>query len=98
MTSPSGPLTADLFTDTEKEKLKDSQFYRDFRLMIERDLGSVHYLTHRNSDLQNAVHEHVEAIMRQKLATKPEIAAAIIPDFPLGCKRLTPGPGGCGLA
>lgn len=33
--------------------------------------------------------------MRKKLASKPEIAAALIPDFPLGCKRLTPGPGKC---
>jgi hypothetical protein len=31
--------------------------------------------------------------MKKKLAKKPEIFEQMVPDFPPGCKRLTPGPG-----
>lgn len=37
----------DIFTDEEKAKLKDPEYYRGFRDMIERDLGSVHGVTHQ---------------------------------------------------
>ena len=31
--------------------------------------------------------------MRTKLQTRPDILDALLPDFPPGCRRLTPGPG-----
>jgi cation diffusion facilitator CzcD-associated flavoprotein CzcO len=31
--------------------------------------------------------------MQERLRSKPEIAAALVPQWPPGCKRLTPGPG-----
>jgi hypothetical protein len=31
--------------------------------------------------------------MRSRLSKKPEIAEKVLPDFSVGCKRLTPGPG-----
>lgn len=31
--------------------------------------------------------------MTKKSLKKPEVAEALMPDFPVGCKRLTPGPG-----
>jgi hypothetical protein len=61
--------------------------------MVERDLGSVHYITHRGSAMQTAVRADIDATMRAKLARKPAIADTLIPPFPIGCKRLTPGPG-----
>jgi hypothetical protein len=33
--------------------------------------------------------------MKAKLAKKPEIFEQLVPDFPPGCRRLTPGPGVC---
>jgi len=35
----------------------------------------------------------LEQIMHKKLEAKPDIARSLIPDFPVACKRLTPGPG-----
>lgn len=32
-------------------------------------------------------------MMTEKLASKPEILESILPDFSVGCRRLTPGPG-----
>jgi hypothetical protein len=31
--------------------------------------------------------------MKNKLATKPDIYQQLLPSFPPGCRRLTPGPG-----
>lgn len=50
-------------------------------------------MTHRDSSLQTEVRDALFARMRDMLAARPEIAATLIPDFPVGCKRLTPGPG-----
>lgn len=86
-------LTTDVFSEEEKEKLKDPAFYNEFRKMIERDLGSVHYITHRGSALQDGVRADIFATMQRKLAAKPEVGGVLIPDFPVGCKRMTPGPG-----
>lgn len=32
-------------------------------------------------------------VMKEKTVRKPEILDALLPDFPVGCKRLSPGPG-----
>lgn len=61
--------------------------------MIERDLGSVHYITHRGSEMQTAVRADILATMQRKLESKPDVSTTLIPDFPVGCKRMTPGPG-----
>lgn len=53
----------------------------------------MHEITHRDSALQTEARDALYARMRDMLASKPEIAATLIPDFPVGCKRLTPGPG-----
>lgn len=34
-----------------------------------------------------------KAHMKEKLAKKPEVYEALVPDFPPGCRRITPGPG-----
>lgn len=81
------------FTDVEKTRLKDAEYYREFRAEVERDLASVHLVTHQGQPLQAIVREALLENMTQCLATRPEVAKAIIPDFPPGCKRLTPGPG-----
>lgn len=86
-------LTADAFTEEEKAQFRDPEFYNSFRSFIERDLGSVHEITHRDSALQNEARDKFFARMHEMLKSRPEIAATLIPDFPVGCKRLTPGPG-----
>jgi len=60
---------------------------------MERELGSVHFITHRDSPAQAFVKGIAEEKMRTMLETKPDIANTLIPNFPVGCKRLTPGPG-----
>jgi hypothetical protein len=61
--------------------------------LIEADLSSVHAITHTGAPIQEEYREAVRKAMLELLSSKPEIAEALVPDFPLACKRMTPGPG-----
>ncbi|KAL1412225.1 hypothetical protein Q8F55_003236 [Vanrija albida] len=81
------------FTDGDLAQFRNPEVYRLFRTAIEEDLGSTHELTLRNHPLQDVFAAKFTQILRHKTAAKPEVGDAILPDFPVGCKRLTPGPG-----
>ena len=82
------------FTEEEVDRFKnDPEYYNRFRKDLEVELGSVHSVTLRGSPLQKAAVKSFGEIMRRKLESKPGIADALIPDFPVACRRLTPGPG-----
>jgi hypothetical protein len=53
----------------------------------------VHGVTILNSDMQAGAVETFRNLMGARLASKPNIAKALIPSFAVGCRRLTPGPG-----
>lgn len=71
----------------------DKELYHRFRKQIEQDGNSVHFLTVRDSEMQRQAREAFQAEMKRRLSKKPEIANAIVPDFAVGCRRLTPGQG-----
>jgi hypothetical protein len=48
---------------------------------------------YQNTDAAKLTFDIVREHMKTKLAKKPEIFESLIPDFAVGCKRLTPGPG-----
>lgn len=78
----------------DKAKFKeDPQHYEKFRKIIEADANSAHGLTIQGTPLQNGARQAFTDEMRRRLAKKPEIMEALEPDFPVGCRRLTPGPG-----
>jgi hypothetical protein len=79
--------------EQRKSFVSNPKMYHDFRKQIEQDGNSVHFLTILNSEMQNQAHEGFKAEMRRRLSRKPEIADAIIPNFAVGCRRLTPGQG-----
>ncbi|KAJ6609350.1 hypothetical protein B0H10DRAFT_1813845 [Mycena sp. CBHHK59/15] len=81
------------FTDKDKEQFKDPAFYKEFRRDLESDLNSSHVATLRGHPVQEAGRVAFKADMIQRLQKKPWIAEHIIPDFAVGCRRLTPGPG-----
>jgi cation diffusion facilitator CzcD-associated flavoprotein CzcO len=71
----------------------DPEFHRQYRKDLEAELNSVHGVTQSSHPLQKLVREAFQENMRARLAKKPEIADLMIPQFPVGCRRLTPGPG-----
>ncbi|CAK7199450.1 hypothetical protein SEUCBS139899_002130 [Sporothrix eucalyptigena] len=48
---------------------------------------------YKDSDAQKQMLEKIKEQMRARLAKKPELIPALIPDFALGCRRFTPGDG-----
>ncbi|KAF2104348.1 putative monooxygenase [Rhizodiscina lignyota] len=82
------------FTPEEKEAfLADPKGYHHFRKTIETEGNAVHIATIKDSDFSKMARELFTEDMRSKLKKKPEIAEKVLPDFSVGCKRLTPGPG-----
>ncbi|KAK4048940.1 hypothetical protein OIV83_004496 [Microbotryomycetes sp. JL201] len=82
------------FTEEEKQAFAaDPEAYHKWRHSLEAELNSVHEVTQKGSALQKMAVEAFKNIMLEKLAAKPEIAKAIIPNFAVACRRLTPGPG-----
>ncbi|KAJ7492285.1 FAD/NAD-binding domain-containing protein [Mycena latifolia] len=82
-----------VFTDKDKEAFKDPLYYKEFRRDLESDLNSIHVVTLKGHPVQEGGRAAFKADMLQRLATKPLIAEHLIPDFAVGCRRLTPGPG-----
>ncbi|KAJ3717302.1 FAD/NAD-binding domain-containing protein [Lentinula guzmanii] len=81
------------FTEKDKQKFKDKEYYRGFRRALESDLNGAHSATLRGHPLQQGARKIFEEIMKQKLSKKPWIAEHLIPEFSVACRRLTPGPG-----
>jgi cation diffusion facilitator CzcD-associated flavoprotein CzcO len=48
---------------------------------------------YRDSDAQKLGIENVTKSMRTRLGNNPELCEKLIPKFPLGCRRVTPGHG-----
>ncbi|KAH7925133.1 FAD/NAD(P)-binding domain-containing protein [Leucogyrophana mollusca] len=82
------------FGDDDKKKFRDDpEFYKAFRHELEAELNSVHAYTLQNSDRQVEDQRVFKEAMAKRLEKKPWIADHIVPDFPVACRRLTPGPG-----
>lgn len=81
------------FTEAEIKEFENEEFYTKFRHAIEDDLNAVHGCTQRGHPIQQFAAAMFREGMLKKLAKKPWIAEHLIPDFPVACRRLTPGPG-----
>ncbi|BGP55503.1 hypothetical protein JCM8202v2_003107 [Rhodotorula sphaerocarpa] len=82
------------FTEEEKERwAQNADEYMAFRKNMERELNGVHAVTLLGSDMQKGAVQAFREMMEKKLSAKPHIAEAFIPNFAVGCRRLTPGPG-----
>lgn len=87
-------LTTVPVTTEQKERFASDHFYyQQFRSTVERDANSVHAMTLKGSSMQSDARDDLTALMKQRLAKKPEIWQSILPAFSVGCRRLTPGPG-----
>ncbi|KAL1738546.1 hypothetical protein HDZ31DRAFT_69882, partial [Schizophyllum fasciatum] len=81
------------FSDEDKAKFQDPETYLNFRRGLENEVNAAFSATLRGSEGQNMGRKELRKVMEQKLAKKPWIAEHLIPEFGLGCRRLTPGPG-----
>ncbi|KAJ7150403.1 FAD/NAD-binding domain-containing protein [Mycena filopes] len=81
------------FSDKDKEDFKNPAYYKEFRRDLESQLNSIHVVTLRGHPMQESGRAAFKEDMLRRLASKPAIAEHLIPDFAVGCRRLTPGPG-----
>ncbi|EMD35981.1 hypothetical protein CERSUDRAFT_96205 [Gelatoporia subvermispora B] len=82
-----------VFTEEDKKKFNDPEYYKHFRHDLEADVNSMHAATLRGSTMQEETRAAFKQSMQKKLAKKPWIADHLVPDFAVACRRLTPGPG-----
>ncbi|KAJ5542821.1 hypothetical protein N7535_005245 [Penicillium sp. DV-2018c] len=60
---------------------------------VELELQSIHGVTITGNPMQLGAHDIFAENMKQRLAERPGLIDKILPSFPPGCRRLTPGPG-----
>lgn len=91
-----GQPIPDVFSEEQKKLFReDEAAYLDFRMEIERGVNKRFPLLLSGSDTQEAAIKMARANMLDLLGpiVNPETADSIIPKFPVGCRRITPGSG-----
>jgi cation diffusion facilitator CzcD-associated flavoprotein CzcO len=83
-----------VLTEEMRRRFKDDdKYYWTYRKEMERRMNSLHGFTLVNHPLQNVFREYMAKEMTEKLSTRPDILAHILPTFPPGCRRVTPDAG-----
>ncbi|CAK7237122.1 hypothetical protein SBRCBS47491_009868 [Sporothrix bragantina] len=72
---------------------KDKVFYRKFVKSVEEVVNSNFPLTLKDTEFAAAAQQMATAYMTNALQGDKRLCDAMIPTFPLGCRRLTPGIG-----
>jgi len=82
------------YTDEQKQKFRDNpDKYLDYRLALERELNSGFRSLHLSSKEHKDDTVNMRELMMKRLNHDARLSDVIIPDFPLGCRRPTPGIG-----
>ncbi|KAF5345163.1 hypothetical protein D9758_009669 [Tetrapyrgos nigripes] len=94
-----GPLTAlskdenaTNYTYTEEDKTR-FKVYNEYRRELERDQHAIFAANWTQNPMSEQARKLFKEDMIRRLAKKPWIVDLILPEFPVACKRLTPGPG-----
>lgn len=72
---------------------KDPNEYLEYRRSIEDILHRPVEALYQNTQGGKVLWDFCKQHMKAKLSKKPEVFEQLCPDFPPGCRRLTPGPG-----
>ncbi|KAK4145439.1 putative sterigmatocystin biosynthesis monooxygenase stcW [Dichotomopilus funicola] len=82
------------FSQETIEKFKsDPEFYREFVKAIEAAVNNAFPMILTQSPVQAFARAKVTEYMTLMLGGNQELCKALIPEFPLGCRRMTPGHG-----
>ena len=82
-----------LTEELRRRFIQDPQYYNDYRKGLETSFNSIHGFTLNNHPTQNMFRSFMTQDMEAKMAKKAEIYSRLIPTFPPGCRRVTPGIG-----
>ncbi|KAI1390283.1 uncharacterized protein F4822DRAFT_231430 [Hypoxylon trugodes] len=82
------------FTPRQIEKFKnDPAFYRKFVKIMEKDMSGTFPIVLKGGPVQAFAQGKVVEYMTAMLGGDEKLCKALIPNFPLGCRRITPAPG-----
>lgn len=84
------------FSESTLEMFKDPKVLRDYRAAIMDRRSNNFKRAIADSDLQKRTQEVFRKSMTERLGDSPKgqkAAQYLLPEFPVGCRRLTPGPG-----
>lgn len=77
----------------ELDRFADPKEYANFRHKIEGDINQAPLAAFYGTESQKKFHAMSKKYMEEKLAHRPDILEALMPEWTPGCRRLTPGPG-----
>jgi len=81
------------FSQRQTEKFKaDPEHYRTFVKAIEREVNGTFPMQLKDGPVQASALQHVRQYMAAMLGGDETLCRALIPTFPLGCRRMTPAP------
>lgn len=72
---------------------QDDAAYLKFRKVLDDDSNLVHFSSKKGSESQKMMVETFRQVTRDKLAKMPMLLDHFSPEFGVGCRRITPGPG-----
>ncbi|KAL3441401.1 FAD/NAD(P)-binding domain-containing protein [Aspergillus insuetus] len=81
------------YSKEEKKNFDQADILDKYGREVEAELNKRFTLMHLNSADQKMSRAYVREDMKQKLGHDPRLTQHLIPDFALGCRRMTPGSG-----
>ncbi|KAI1330112.1 flavin-binding monooxygenase [Xylariaceae sp. FL0255] len=86
------PDITEFSEEQRREFSRDPEKYVHFRKTVEMSGNTIHEGTLRGTVMQQENQALFAKNMRQRLASRPEIADFLVPTFGVGCRRPSPGP------
>ena len=90
---PGRRLEPNYLPDELLKSFEDPDTYLKFRKELEGTFYRRFASLFKDAEPNKAMREDYIKLMGERLKKKPELLAAIVPDFSPNCRRLTPGPG-----
>ncbi|KAH6682153.1 cyclohexanone monooxygenase [Plectosphaerella plurivora] len=82
------------YTEREKEHLaKNPEYLLDYRKRIEAGINRGFAIFYKNTEASKMVEAYMQGEMARGLDNHPVLTKKLIPKWPVGCRRLTPGDG-----
>jgi cation diffusion facilitator CzcD-associated flavoprotein CzcO len=72
---------------------RDPQHYLDYRKGVEHELNKRFWMLHKDSPEQRVARSWRASEMRRRLGERSDLADFMVPNFALGCRLPTSGPG-----
>ncbi|KAJ9630333.1 hypothetical protein H2204_008551, partial [Knufia peltigerae] len=82
------------FSEIQKNKWeKDKDGFLKYRKQVESAMNNFFAMQYKDSDLQKTAFENFTKTMKERLNNREDLISKIVPEFEVGCRRVTPGHG-----